>query len=239
MNQKLRLSDRLQRIASYLPKQSYFADIGSDHAYLPCYVCLNDDGAKAIAGEIVEGPYNSAIRTVKAYQLESTVDVRLGDGLTVVQKDEVKQVVIAGMGGSLIKSILEQGKDKLESVERIIAQPNVDAKAIRKWFHYYGYGIIQEEIVEENGHFYEIVVADKMDTVKNLSEKEFMFGPILLLNKSNAFHEKWKSEQEKMRFIKKQLEQASIPQTEKLNRLNNELHWIDEEVLQGEQSEKS
>ncbi|WP_404453036.1 tRNA (adenine(22)-N(1))-methyltransferase TrmK [Virgibacillus necropolis] len=234
MNQQLSISNRLQRIAAYLPRKPHFADIGSDHAYLPCYVCLIDDKAKAIAGEVVEGPFLSAKSTVKANQLESAIDVRLGDGLAVVHHDEVKQVVIAGMGGPLIKSILENGIDKLGNVERIIAQPNVDAKAVRKWLHNHGYEIVKEEIIEENGHFYEIVVADKMDIPQKLTEKEFMFGPILLLNKTTAFYEKWKTEQDKLYYVMKQMEQASVPQTEKLDRFTNELTWI-EEVLHDEE----
>lgn len=233
MKQKFSISIRLQRIAFYLPKKSHFADIGSDHAYLPCYVCLNNEDAKAVAGEVAEGPFESAKSTVEAHQLNSVINVRLGDGLAVVKKGEIKQVVIAGMGGPLIRSILEEGIDRLISVERIIAQPNVDAKTVRKWFQQHDYGIVQEEIVEENGHFYEIIVADKMDTVQNLTEKEYMFGPILLINKSAGFYDKWKSEQEKLQRVMKQLEQARLPQTERLKRFNTELTWI-KEVLQDE-----
>lgn len=233
MKQDFNLSTRLQKIASYLPNKPHFADIGSDHAYLPCYVCLHDKEAQAVAGEVVEGPYKSAMATVKTHNLTTVIDVRLGDGLAVLQNDEVKQVVIAGMGGSLIKSILENGKEKLGNVERIITQPNVDAKAVRKWLNQQGYVIIQEEIVEENGHFYEIVIADKMDIEQNLTEKEYMFGPVLLENKSKAFFKKWKSEQEKINNIMKQLEQASVRQTDKLSRFNSELTWI-KEVLQDE-----
>ncbi|MFZ3578629.1 tRNA (adenine(22)-N(1))-methyltransferase [Virgibacillus sp. DJP39] len=231
MSQLLSISCRLQRIASYLPKSSHFADIGSDHAYLACYVCLNDPTAKAIAGEVVKGPYNSAKSTVNAYQLESAIDVRLGNGLAVLHKGEVKQVVIAGMGGALIQSILENGKKKIESVERIIVQPNVDEKSVRKWLSSYGYKIVQEEIIEENGHFYEIVVADYVGEVQNLTAKEIVFGPILLTEKSKIFYKKWESEQQKLRNVMKQLEQASITQTEKIKQFNTELAWI-KEVLQ-------
>lgn len=233
MKQNFSLSTRLQKIASYLPKKSYFADIGSDHAYLPCYVCLHDENAKAIAGEVVEGPFKSARASVQAHQLADVIDVRLGDGLAVLRCDEIKQIVIAGMGGPLITSILENGKEKLGSVERIIAQPNVDAKAVRKWLNHQGYDISQEEIVEENDHFYEIIIADKLNEVRELTEKEYMFGPVLLVNKSKAFYEKWKSEQAKLHDVMKQLEQASVLQTKKLNRFNRELTWI-KEVLQDE-----
>src|SRR5690625_254647 len=100
----INLSKRLTTIATFLPSGAYFADIGSDHAYLPCYVCIHDKEARAIAGEVNEGPYNSACETVKAYELNNQIEVRLGDGLHVIDNEQIKQVVIAGMGGSLIRS---------------------------------------------------------------------------------------------------------------------------------------
>lgn len=239
MKQNFSVSIRLRTIAANLPKKANFADIGSDHAYLPCYVCLHDKDAKAVAGEVVEGPFNSAIATVKDHQLDHAIDVRLGDGLAVLDDNEVKQIVIAGMGGSLITSILEEGKEKLGTVERIIAQPNGNAKAVRKWIYQCGYVIIQEELIEENGHFYEIIVADRMNEHRNLTEKEFMFGPILLVTKSQAFYNKWKGEQAKLLHVINQLEQANEPQPEKRNRFHKELTWVKEALQDEGQASKS
>ncbi|WP_099158528.1 tRNA (adenine(22)-N(1))-methyltransferase [Virgibacillus ndiopensis] len=235
MSEKLKPSNRLMNVAAYLPKGAIFADIGSDHAYLPCHVCMQDSTAKAIAGEVNVGPYRSAEETVNHYNLANMVDVRLGDGLAVIRKGEIKQLVIAGMGGTLIHAILENGKDKLKSVERIITQPNVDAKSVRTWMVKNNYEIIAEEVIEENGHFYEIIVGD-LNTSGNtleLTEKELLFGPLLLQNKSDAFYSKWKQEMEKLKFVIIQMKQANVPVNDKISQFQSELEWIREEIQDG------
>ncbi|MBT2214486.1 tRNA (adenine(22)-N(1))-methyltransferase TrmK [Virgibacillus dakarensis] len=231
MAQQLTLSDRLKQVAFFLPEGAVFADIGSDHAYLPVFVCLQDNKAKAIAGEVNDGPYNSAKATVHAYQLTDRIDVRLGNGLEVIDSGEVKQLVIAGMGGALIHSILEDGKEKLEHMERIIAQPNVNAKGVRKWLVINNYRIVDEELIEENGHFYEIIVADNggkdSSSLPKWTERELLFGPVLLTKQSHAFLKKWQYEHHKLTRIIKQMKHATIRNEEKIVQFEQELTWIE------------
>ena len=169
----INISERLIRIASYLPEGANFADIGSDHAYLPSYVCRYDHNAFAIAGEVNEGPYSRAKDTIHTYGLKNQVEVRLGDGLHVLQMNEVKQVVISGMGGALIREILYNGMSKLHKTERIIVQPNTGARHIRKFLVENNYAITNEELIEENGQVYEIIIADKNNHINPLGEKNF------------------------------------------------------------------
>lgn len=238
MLKKIVISYRLQSVASYLTAGSTFADIGSDHAYLPCYVCLHDKTAKAIAGEINEGPFKSALETVQYHELTNAIEVRLGNGLQVLHKaDDVKQLVIAGMGGALIKTILDEGKSKLETVQRIIAQPNIDARNVRNWFSENDYTITNETILKESGHIYEIIVADKVENdnqyKEEVSEQQLLFGPILLKDRSQVFYEKWQLEYGKLNRIIEQMNEAKLVNNKKLMQFETELQWI-KEVLQNE-----
>lgn len=237
MLNKLQISDRLKLVASYLPTGAKFADIGSDHAYLPCYVCLHDKTATAIAGEINRGPFNSALETIHYYGLTSVVEVRIGNGLQVINdKDQVKQLVIAGMGGSLIKTILEEGKSKLNTVERIIAQPNMDARNVRKCISEVGFVITNEGIIEENGKIYEVIVADKVGETpynEEAKEKQLLFGPLLLNSKSKTFRKKWQQEYQKQQRVIRQMKKAKQQDIEKMKQFEIELQWM-WEVLQSD-----
>ncbi|WP_079708478.1 tRNA (adenine(22)-N(1))-methyltransferase [Paraliobacillus ryukyuensis] len=239
MNDKT-LSKRLQLVAHYLPQHANFVDVGSDHAYLPSYVCSQDLQARAIAGEINEGPYLSAKQHVAAFGLTDQIEVIQGDGLSVIEGRLVDQVVIAGMGGTLIRSILQQGATKLFHVSRIIAQPNVDAPEVRQWFYQNNYQLVAEEIIKEDGHIYEILVADKGDPTtpydKNQLERQLFFGPYLLQEKTAIFIEKWKAEKNKRERIVTQMHQAKVINYEKINMFLNEIKIIEEVLVRDEQS---
>ncbi|RWZ60054.1 tRNA (adenine-N(1))-methyltransferase [Halobacillus fulvus] len=228
------LSERLRKVADYLPRGAYFADIGSDHAYLPCYVCLHDGDAKAVAGEVNQGPYESAWNEVRSHGLENRIDVRLGDGLQVVEPGEIQQVVVAGMGGPLIRDILNNGEDKLSRVNRIVVQPNIDARSLRRWFYERGFQLVAEEILEENGHIYEILVAEKGDAHAPYSEveleKELWLGPFLMRQKNEVFQKKWEEELNKKQKILEQIKQSTKDQQEKIKEFEQEIQWL-EEVL--------
>ncbi|MFJ7933636.1 tRNA (adenine(22)-N(1))-methyltransferase [Sporosarcina sp. NPDC096371] len=216
----VRLSTRLATVASFVETGAVVADIGSDHAYLPCFLIHNGTVQKAIAGEVVKGPYDSAVRNVRREGLSSAVTVRLANGLFAIEEsDAVDTVTIAGMGGPLIANILESGKDRLQGVKRIIAQPNIYAKAIREWAVANDWTIRDEAILKEDGKIYEIIVLERGAAIYN--ELELLVGPILLQNKSAVFLEKWERELTEWRRVLGSLEQAE--QTDAIKERKQEL----------------
>ncbi|WP_214820292.1 MULTISPECIES: tRNA (adenine(22)-N(1))-methyltransferase TrmK [unclassified Exiguobacterium] len=206
MQERVILDRRLKQVVDYIPKGSVLADIGSDHAYVPCYALQQGIISKGIAGEVNVGPMEAAKAQVDLIGAREVIDVRLGDGLAVLQEDEATCISICGMGGSLIRSILEAGKEKLGAVERLILQPNVDGQHVRSWLLENGYILVEEAIVEENDKVYEILVGEKgTETMysDNLTERtwQLLFGPYLIQERPEAFKLKWSREADKLEYV--------------------------------------
>ncbi len=237
-----KLSQRLEAVVRYIPKGSRLADIGSDHAYLPCHAVKTGVTPFAVAGEVVEGPFQSAKQQVEMEGLTEQIVVRKGNGLEVIEAGEVDCITIAGMGGALIASILEAGKEKLESTKRLVLQPNISAISIRTWLLHNGWELIAEEILEEDDKIYEILVAEQGEPHKPYHdlEKGLLLGPFLMKEKSVVFQKKWSAELKNWQRILAQLEKAA--KTEENDKKRAELSdksRMVEEVLQIEKSEWS
>lgn len=225
------LSARLACVASLVPAGARVADIGSDHAYLPAALVLDGKIDFAIAGEVVKGPYENAVREIKDHQLEGQVIPRLADGLAAIEPaDKVDTITIAGMGGSLIASILEKDKNKLTGIKRLVLQPNVGESQLREWLMNNYYQIMNEKIIEEDNHIYEIIVAEPSVVPFRYSKYELDFGPFLLENKGPVFRKKWQEYLQREAHVIDQMQKAQQPPVKKINEINEFLSQIKEAI---------
>ena len=228
----IELGERLTRVASFVPDGSKVCDVGSDHAYLPVYLIQNDQISCAIAGEVVEGPCVSAKQTVRDYRMEDRIEVRLGDGLQILSKeDEITAVTICGMGGELISRILEAGYSggHINGQERLILQPNVAEHFVREWLMNHSYQIVDETVVSDNHRLYEIIVAEPVGKRVEYTELELKYGPILLQQPSELSVAKWTRMNRKNKEILEQLQKSKTPQLEKIEQFEkafNELQGV-------------
>ncbi|MDP4448022.1 tRNA (adenine(22)-N(1))-methyltransferase TrmK [Staphylococcus hyicus] len=197
------INRRLLKVSEYI-KGKKLADIGSDHAYLPIYALQNGLIQSAIAGEVIKGPFTAAKKSVAVNGLTSKIDVRLGDGLTILEEaDCVDTVTICGMGGPLITRILENGLHHIPNFPRLVLQSNIQSEPIRRFLQQNGYKIIAETLIKERAHIYEIIVAERGEM--HLSALDFKFGPFLQPDHGDLFKEKWQRELDALSDIKKQL----------------------------------
>ena len=209
------ISKRLELVASFVPQGSILLDVGSDHAYLPIELVEKGQIERAIAGEVVEGPYQSAVKNVEAHGLKEKIQVRLANGLAAFEEeDQVTVITIAGMGGRLIATILEEGLDKLANVERLILQPNNREDDLRIWLQDHSFQIVAESILEEAGKFYEILVVEAGQM--KLSASDVRFGPFLSKEVSPIFVQKWQKEAAKLEFALSQIPEKNLAERQVL-----------------------
>ncbi|WP_020008441.1 tRNA (adenine(22)-N(1))-methyltransferase [Salinicoccus albus] len=201
------LDNRLETVSTYI-KGTVLADIGSDHAYLPIFAIKNKMTNRAICGEVVKGPYESTKENIRRNELTDLIEARLGAGLEILtQNDNIDTITICGMGGPLIAEILTSGFDHVKGKPRLVLQPNTYSFPLRNALVGLGYKIMDETVVQEGAHFYEIIVAEP--GYENYTEKDLKFGPILLHKRENAFMEKLKREVAHQRRILYNLETHS------------------------------
>lgn len=149
----MELTARLQSVADQVPQGAAFADIGTDHAYLPVWLLLNGRIEHAIAADLREGPLNSARETVEQYGVSKRVSFRLCNGLADISANEVDTIAIAGMGGETIASILEAAPWTKDG-KLLLLQPMTSFPDLRLWLQKNGYNIEKETIAKEGRRLY-------------------------------------------------------------------------------------
>lgn len=155
----LKLSGRMERLASKVTKGSRLADVGTDHGYIPISLILRGQIQAAVAMDIGQGPLERAKEHIQAYGLDTYIKTRLSDGLTKLAPGEADTVLIAGMGGALTARILENGGHCLQAVKELILQPQSEIFKVRTWLCENGFVITEEDIVLDMGKYYPIIKA--------------------------------------------------------------------------------
>ena len=223
----IKLSPRLEVIASCVAGVKTMADIGTDHGYLPVSLVENQLVASAIASDTNQKPLKKAEKIIIEQQLENYIETRLGSGLSVLKPGEVEAVVMAGMGGLLIRDLLEAEPLVVLGVKKLVLQPMNNQAVLRRYLETHGFKIIKEDLAQETDRVYEIIVIEpgKM-VITNPLEYELGFDfdqnkhPLLktLINRKIGLEQKiLLSTQDKTTPVaKKQFEESSMF-IEKLN----------------------
>lgn len=215
----MKLSLRLLTIASMVVEGYQIADIGSDHGLLPIYLAKNHLSDNIYASDNKKGPYLRLKENVLANNLSSTITCALKDGLADLPIN-YNFVIISGMGGDLILSILFKDVERLNNIEYLLLSPHSHEKLIREELIKHGFTLISEKIVFE-GHFYEILLFKKGQS-QELTEEEYSFGPYLLKEKSDVFKRKY---QEKINLIDKLLLHPKLSEERKEELLNEKKRY--------------
>ena len=150
--------ERLRLCAEFVRDGAKLADIGTDHAYLPAWLCRTGKCPSAIAADINPEPLKRARLTVVGAELGDRIQTKLSDGLKEIRSDEADDIVIAGMGGELIAKILGESELSRDPDKRFILQPMTKSEVLLKWLCENGFEILAQDCCVAAGKCYTVIL---------------------------------------------------------------------------------
>lgn len=155
----MNLTDRLQKAADLVPPGKAMADIGTDHGYLPIYLIEKKKMERAIACDINQGPLDRARENLISSGMMDRISLRLGGGLSPLEKGEVDGVTICGMGGLMIRQILEDDREKAQALSWLVLQPQNHVAELKVFLSAHHFRIEKEILSQDGGQLYELLLA--------------------------------------------------------------------------------
>ncbi len=183
-----KISKRLLAAADFARPSSFIADVGSDHAYLPIYLCALGKIRGAVASDINEGPVARAKINIASQHLQRKITALHTDGLSGIESYAPDDIFICGMGGELIASIIGAAPWTKNKNIRLILQPMTHAEKLRRFLNDEGYAIIGEKIIKED-KLYTVICAEYCGKSEEYSDIELIFGKHLTKKPSAEFIE--------------------------------------------------
>ena len=187
---RLTLSPRLAATASLVVGGGNIVDVGTDHAYLPAYLILTNKIPSAIAADVRKSPLLNANDTAIKYKLEKKIDLRLSDGLKEIKPEEVKEIVFAGMGGTLIAEKLRECPWAKSENHHFIFQPQSRANDLREYLYSNGFTINKEIAVSERDRYYIALDAYYTGEVKEYTLSDCFLGKLPETAEAKAYLKK-------------------------------------------------
>lgn len=232
------LSPRLNKISELINDSDVTADIGTDHAYLPVSLVFRGKSKYVIASDIKNGPLKRAESTVKKYDMSDFISLRQGAGLeTISLTDNVDTIVIAGMGGLVISSILENSPEVLNRADKIILQPMTMVPELRDYLYKGSFKNIKEFLAVEENKIYNIISAEPgKDKYEELAPVELFLGRSLINEQPEYFSAYINRQKNKVQNIIEGLSKSAEPENiKKISYYKNLLSDIEKIITDWEE----
>ena len=148
------LDERLALAASLYVPCALGADIGTDHALLPCALLERGVCREMILADISPKALGQAAREVAVRGLRERVTLRCADGLDALDgMPPCGCVSVTGMGGDTMAEMLRRGRDHLRGAALVLCAHTRQDRA-RLALREIGYRLTREEPCVCNGHAY-------------------------------------------------------------------------------------
>ena len=170
------LDERLSLAAQLYQPCALGADIGTDHALLPCHLLTHGICQEMILADVSPKALLHAEESVRRYHLEDRARIRLADGLNALDAP-CGCVSMMGMGGETIRTVLLAGAEKLQGAVLVLSS-HTEQPLVRRTLPEIGYHIVQERLCQAAGRFY-IFWRAESGLAESWTEAEQHFGRLL------------------------------------------------------------
>ena len=184
----LKLSKRLTAAAQLCRQNSFIADVGTDHAYLPIYLWQEGMIRGGVVSDINKGPIDRARAHIAEYGASDSFTALLCDGLSDLEDYRPEDIFILGMGGELIARIISDAPWTKNENIRLILQPMTHPELLRKFLWDNGYEITEERLIKEE-KLYQLMAVEYSGRKIDYNQTELMFGKINIARKEDLLLE--------------------------------------------------
>ncbi len=175
-----KLDARLALAASLVTEGQAVADIGCDHGKLAVNLAASGRFPKVIGADLREGPLAKAALTLKNAGCEALVELRLGDGLSVLKQGEVGTIIIAGVSAQTTIDILSAAPWAWDAAApRLVLVPATKHPLLRRWLLEHGFALLRDCPVQAAGRWYTVIAAEctgEAVPAANITLRQALYG---------------------------------------------------------------
>lgn len=182
----IKLSKRLNKIAELVDFGASVIDVGTDHGYVPNFLCENKISSDVIATDISKNSLQKSIDLTKELGNEKYIRNILANGIVDEKRDNI---IIAGLGGIQIAEIINNSIEIAKSAKKLILQPMQKTQILRRELNNMGFKIIDEYMIYEDDRYFEIIIAKFLEEInlENLKEEDYYFSYKLIEKKDKTY----------------------------------------------------
>lgn len=171
-----RLDARLAAAARLVRPGAAVADIGCDHGKLAIALAVSGRARRVIAADLRPGPLQTAAENCRRCGCEGAVELRLGDGLSVLSPGEADTLVLAGISAKTTVDILAAAPWVKTPGMRLVCVPATKAPVLRRWLWEQGFDIEEERLALAAGRWYAAIGAVYTGEERRAGWQECLFG---------------------------------------------------------------
>jgi len=154
---RVKLSKRLRALVDLIDDGASVADIGTDHGLLPVYLVQTDSVKRVVASDISSASLDAARRTADEAGVSDAITFLVAPGLDRIAPTDVDTIIIAGLGGETILSILYDAPWTKHRDIKLILQPQSKIDILCRFLYDSGYLFLSTKSIREKGKNYTII----------------------------------------------------------------------------------